>query len=245
MRTKKKRYYYVLDSLHLLETVFYGNAKEVCEFLEGQVAEEQIESAVTTQREFAVGERKHCIIVEDFGKSEREIEAEEKWKQFHEGTKLVYFVSNKGRVKYKRKDTGNEYPSKMVLNKDGVAVVRVQQKQVQVKNLVAKHFSREYAEMLKTVKQPYVGVIDGNPMNCDVSNLEVYSNPKYAKVAKRWKPCALYENGKKVKTYRSLKDAGKDLYYNYQDLAHYFSGDGYIKTIPYDLRLLKSNKVTG
>lgn len=232
----------MLDSTHLLEPVFYGTAKQVCKFLKGQVTENKLQLAIKNQTEFVIGDKTRCIVVEDFEKTKREEKAEEIWHMFKEGEKLVYYVSDQGRVKYKNKATGKESIAKMYVDKQGVAIVRVQKKQVQVKNLVAKHFSREYNEMVKTVKRPVVRVKDGNPLNCNVNNLEFFTNRQLKEVPSYWRKCALYENGERVKTYNSVREAARDLYYNHSDIAHYFDKKAHYKSLPFDLRPIKSRK---
>ena len=109
-------------------------------------------------------------------------------------------------------------------------------KVVQLKNLVAKHFKEnEY----NSTKNPIVMLIDSNPFNCNVNNLKIVSQAERYKTRKSKNSikCALYENGKKVKVFNSLREAGHVLYYDYRDLSKYFAGETYPKYLPFDLRL--------
>lgn len=159
----------------------------------------------------------------------------ENWQLFCESQKNYYYVSDKGRVKYKNKNTKKDAYSKVIL-KDNKAVVRVNQKFVQVKNLVAKNFlSRQY---FKT-ENPVVINIDGDPYNCSLENLQLMPWNEFRKTYTQRKclSCVLYKNGVPVKTFKSLREAGKELFYNAGDISTHFA-KGVPKTLPFDLRLL-------
>lgn len=158
----------------------------------------------------------------------------EKWQLFREGKYHYYYVSDKGRVKYKHKSTKNETYAKVSL-KNGKAVIRVNKNFVQLKNLVAKNFSsRKY----KSAANPIVVNIDGDPFNCDIDNLKIMSLKEFRNTfsQNKDKPCVLYENGKLVKTFKSIREAGKILYYDPGNISAHFN-KGVPKTLPFDLRL--------
>ena len=234
----KREYYFVLNSSHLLEEVFHGTTKQVCKFMQDKVTEKSIKSAVCTQKEFYVNGM-YCVIVEDFEKNKRkrEVPEEELWSLFDEGKKYLYYVSDKGRVKYKNKKTEEEKLMKSQVNERKEASIRANNKTRLVKNLVAKHFSPEYAEIERNGNRPYVRTKGKDPRNCALDNLEVYQSAKVTrKVKQRWRKCALYENGKKVKEYKSVKEAADDLYYDRSCICKYFNGAKYVKSLPFDLR---------
>lgn len=158
----------------------------------------------------------------------------ENWQLFCESQKNYYYVSDKGRVKYKQKSTKNEVFAKIALV-DGKATIRVNKKHVLLKNLVAKNFaSREYK---KTIN-PVVINVDGNPYNCNIENLKIMSLKEFRNTfsQNKDKPCSLYKNGKLVKTFKSIREAGKNLYYDPGDISAHFN-KGVPKTLPFDLRL--------
>lgn len=159
----------------------------------------------------------------------------ENWQLFYESKKNYYYVSDKGRVKYKNKNTKRDAYLKVII-RDNKAVVRVNQKFVQVKNLVAKNFvSREYYK----IENPVVINIDGDPYNCSIENLQLLPWKEFRKTytQKRYLSCVLYENGIPTKTFRSLREAGKELFYNAGDISTHFT-KGVPKKLPFDLRLL-------
>lgn len=159
---------------------------------------------------------------------------EEEWCLFFEGKRYSYYVSNKGRVKYKNKSGKKERFAKMCLM-DGKATIRVNRKHVQLKNLVAKNWmSREY----KKIKNPVVVNVDGDPLNCDVNNLKIITQKEHRNTYKQGKDvrCSLYENGVKVKTFASIRQASKELFYDAGCISSHFK-NGRPATLPFDLRL--------
>lgn len=239
--------YYVLNLNDQLNPVFHGTTKQVCKFLKKQVKESRLQLAVKHQRVFEVNGSK-CIVVEDFeyNSEKKGTEPEEVWQLFQEGEYNLYYVSDEGRVMYKRKSTGKESMAKISLDSHGVAVVRVQGKPVQVKNLVAKYFIPEYEK----TRYPQVFVKDDNPYNCAVSNLRLSSASEERQKEKKGRgriKCALWENGKKVKTYNSIREASRDLYYGYGDISHYFKDSKHkrYKSLPFDLRVVGGRKKSG
>lgn len=159
---------------------------------------------------------------------------EEEWFLFRDGKYHFYYVSNKGRVKYKYKKSKIERIATVSLN-NGKATIRVNRNHIQLKNLVAKIcMSREYNK----VKNPVVINIDGNPLNCDVSNLKIISQKEHRNTytQKNYKKCFLYENGVKVKTFNSIRQASKELFYGASSISNHFK-HGRPAVLPFDLRL--------
>ena len=233
-----REYYYVLDNRHLLNEVFYGTTKQVCKFLKNQVTENNIKRAVKNQNEFMVDGRQ-CIIVEDFEKNKGNSndDDEEIWRLFDEGKKCAYYVSDQGRVKRKRKCDDKEFAVEPWVNGRNEAIVTTNGKTRQLKNLVAKYFLPEYEEMMKETTKPLVRVKGKDPTNCTANNLVVYRQPKTTRKSKqRWRKCALYEDGVKVKEYSSAKEAAEDLVYDRSDICKYFNGVKHVKSLPFDLR---------
>lgn len=97
---------------------------------------------------------------------------------------------------------------------DDIWYVKLGNRDYCCKNLVAQLFIREYKSgdtvMLKD---------DRNPKNVSVENLIVIDKAKYARMTgpmSRSKKVALYEDGKRIRTFRSAREAGRKCFCSYQ-----------------------------
>ena len=101
-------------------------------------------------------------------------------------------------------------------SKRGKATVKVNQCEYTLKNLVALHFIKGY----KTGTP--VEVIDGNPFNCSVENLRVYTYQEHGRrtghLSRSRKVTA---NGVE---YRSVRACARALHASYQTVLDYMSG---------------------
>ncbi|MCL2531573.1 MAG: hypothetical protein FWE40_05400 [Oscillospiraceae bacterium] len=101
--------------------------------------------------------------------------------------------------------------------KRGHAVVKINGKEFTLKNLVAAKFHKDY------FAGAYVEVIDGNPFNCRVQNLRIYSQSEHGKrTGYRSGSQPVVVDGVK---YRSVRAAAKALHCSYQTLLDYINGD--------------------
>ncbi len=90
----------------------------------------------------------------------------EKWKLALESKKMLYYVSDKGRVKSINKISKKERILKFGDNGDKYSFIKVKGKNHRVHRLVAKPF------IPNPDNKPMVNHIDGNRKNNDVKNLE-------------------------------------------------------------------------
>jgi hypothetical protein len=126
-----------------------------------------------------------------------------------------YQVLEDGSVVKTSKASYEESRAKPFL-RDGMATVKINNKDYRLKNLVAKHFIPGW------LKGDYVEVIDGNPFNCRVGNLRIY------KRAEHGKRTGHKSRGQKVLAdgieHRSVRECAKALYVSYQTLFDYMNG---------------------
>lgn len=101
--------------------------------------------------------------------------------------------------------------------KRGHAVVKINGKEHTLKNLVASKFIESYR------KGDYVEVIDGDPFNCHVRNLRLYSQAEHGRrTGYRSSSQPVIVNGVE---YRSIRECAKALHVSYQTVLDYLSGD--------------------
>lgn len=115
--------------------------------------------------------------------------------------------------------------------KDDDLYVKIENKAVKVKSLVAremcpKYNSQQYSVVLK----------DGNPKNCDWYNIEIFTKQELGK-----KTGILAGKNKKVsingKVYESVRVAAKELFVSYQTLLDYLSGKVNKSVIPKNIKI--------
>jgi len=85
-----------------------------------------------------------------------------------------------------------------------------------LKNLVAKHFVKGYRV------GDFVECIDGNPFNCKVANLRIYTHSEHGKRT-GWQSRSQAVVVGDVE-YRSVREAAKALHVSYQTLLDYMGG---------------------
>lgn len=100
--------------------------------------------------------------------------------------------------------------------KRGMAVVKINQKEYTLKNLVARHFVDGYRD------GDYVEVVNGDPFNCAAKNLRLYSKAEHGKRSGyRSRSQKIAANGIE---YRSVRECAKALHCSYQTVLDYMNG---------------------
>ena len=100
--------------------------------------------------------------------------------------------------------------------KRGRATVKMANKEITLKNLVAKHFVKGYR------KGAYVETVDGDPFNCAASNLRLYTKSEHGKRSGyKSKAQKVVANGIE---YRSVRQAAQALHVSYQTPLDYMAG---------------------
>ena len=171
----------------------------------------------------------------------RYVLVEEEFKDFYdkfedvkiaESPRGIYYASRKGEVyiiynksKTKKVMAKTKHPCK------NYVVVKIRHTNYALKNLIAKAFI-EGTETDDIVSQK-----NGNIYDCSVDNLVVTKrsvhNGKLGEVANA-KPVGLFENGKMVKQWTSLRKCAKDMYVSSVCIADYCNGK--VKKPMFDVR---------
>ena len=137
------------------------------------------------------------------------------WNRICSGKIFDYYVGDDGSLFRRAKGNGVEQ-SVAVYLKGGHATVKVYGREYRVKNLVARFHIRghRYGD--------YVECIDGNPLNCDVRNLRLYTHSEHGKRT-GWKSSSQGVSVDGIQ-YRSIRQAAKSLYVSHQTLYDYMRG---------------------
>jgi hypothetical protein len=126
-----------------------------------------------------------------------------------ESNKYLYYVTDDGGVIKKCKSNGRETAAKAYL-KNNMATVKANCKEYTLKNLVAKHYCRNY------VPGAYIETKNGNPFDCAARNLRVYTKSEHGRrTGYKSKSRPITINGKR---YRSVRQAAKTLPCSYQTI---------------------------
>ena len=151
---------------------------------------------------------------------------------FLESNYRLWYVTNYGNVYSVYKSTRKIKYIKKRKDSHGELIVHVNGKNFQIKTLVAKYFSRKWKDGC------FVKVLDGNKENLKIDNLDIIDRKSYFKKLQNkrvCKPVGLFENGKLLKSWNSIGDCAKDLFYDKSNLAKVLR-----ENIPfeYDIRYL-------
>ena len=132
-----------------------------------------------------------------------------------EGQVYYYGIFENGKVIKTLKSTYAE-TSVAVFLKRGNATVKIANKDHTVKKLVAKAFIANYRP------GDYLEVIDGDPFNCHINNIRIYSKSEHGKrTGHKSSRCqAVRVNGEH---YRSIRTAAKAINVSYQTLLDYIA----------------------
>lgn len=172
----------------------------------------------------------YVLVEEEFVDHQEYAEA-----KFFDGIHNDYYVNTKGEIFAVSHATGKKkFLKKRIYN--NCAYVKVSGKgQVQVKNLVARHF-------LKTKPHQVVMNENGNLYDCRVKNLVILSKQECGKLTggKNNKPVGLYDNRKIVKRWKSAKECAAALYCSDHTIRNICNK--VTKKPMYDLRWLKNGR---
>ena len=137
------------------------------------------------------------------------------WERCASGKIFDYYVGNDGSVFRRAKGNGSEQSVAVFLIR-GHATVKLNGRERKVKNLVARHHMRGYRY------GSYVECIDGDPLNCSVENLRIYTKSEHGKRTGHLSSSTpISVDGI---AYRSIREAAKELYVSYQTLLDYMGG---------------------
>jgi hypothetical protein len=138
------------------------------------------------------------------------------WSRICSGIIYDYAVCEDGRVIKCSRVHSVESAVKPYLHR-GAATVRVNGKMFTLKNLVARHFIRGYHAGAP------VECIDGNPFNCRVKNLRVYTMREHGQRTggRNSRARKVVANGVE---YRSVRECAKALFVSYQTVLDYIDG---------------------
>ena len=132
-----------------------------------------------------------------------------------EGKMFYYGIFENGKIIKTLKSTYAE-TSVSVYLKRGHATVKIANKEHTVKNLVAKAFIPNYKP------GDYVEVINGDPFDCHINNIRIYSKSEHGKrTGHKSSSLPVIVNGLH---YRSIRTAAKSLHVSYQTLLDYMAG---------------------
>ena len=96
------------------------------------------------------------------------------WERCASGKVFDYYVGDNGSFFRRAKGNKVEQPVAVYI-KSGHATVKINRREQRVKNLVARHHMRGHRY------GTYVECIDGNPLNCNVNNLRMYSKNEHGR----------------------------------------------------------------
>lgn len=157
--------------------------------------------------------RDRYVLVEDDTRSESEevsllvteTETGKRYYAMNSGSFYVIYKSGKKKVLegYTKRRRGND-----------IWYVKLGNRDYCCKNLMAHLFIREYKNGDTVILKN-----DSNPRNVSVDNLIVIDKAKYARMTgpmSRSKKVALYENGKRIRTFKSAREAGRKCFCSYQ-----------------------------
>lgn len=134
------------------------------------------------------------------------------WHLIYESPKgKLYYIHTSGNVGVVYKN-GQERLLKGYLRKNKDLVVKIGNKPVKIKNLVAKEIFENYTEGIDCIK-----LLDGNPRNCDCYNMKIFTKQELG-----MRTGSLHNKGKKIMidgvTYPSIRKAAKANFVSYQTL---------------------------
>jgi hypothetical protein len=151
------------------------------------------------------------------------------WSRICVGKQYIYSVREDGKVMRCDSSYHSERYVAVYL-KHGHATVKINNREHRLKNLVAKHFLSGW------VFGSPVECIDGNPLNCNVRNLRIYSKKEHG-IKNGWKSRSqpVIINGVE---YRSIREGAKAIYTSYQTISDYINGNVKKSCLDgYDIRL--------
>ena len=138
------------------------------------------------------------------------------WSRIGSGKMYEYAVCEDGSVVKCSRVHYSETEVKPYLRR-GAVVVKVNGRELLLKNLVAQHFLKGYRNGM------LVECIDSDPFNCCVGNLRTYTMQEHGQRT-GWRSGRSQRVVADGVEYRSLRECAKSLYVSYQTLADYLDG---------------------
>jgi len=137
------------------------------------------------------------------------------WSKVDEGINIIYYVGDNGQCIKRSHKLKRESFVKPHLHSTGHVQVKINGVDYRLKNLVAQHYIKEWKPGV------YVECIDGDPFNCNVKNLRLYTQSEHGKrTAPQNKSRAVVIQGRK---YKSVRQAARMNYVSYQTLLDYLT----------------------
>ena len=140
---------------------------------------------------------------------------EEYYRLFDESKNKLWYISNRGNVISKFKNTGEEHRIALGFDARGNVSFRANRKTHTLKNIVAKYFLKGWEPKCS------VSLIDSNqPVTAD--NLKITSKKERFRKLQHDRNCIkveLLENEKPIKTWNSITECAKEMYYDPSTLA--------------------------
>ena len=132
-----------------------------------------------------------------------------------EGKMFYYSVREDGAVIKTSKIRFKESRARPYIRR-GMAAVKINNRDYTLKNLVAEHFIEEYK------KGDYVEAADGDPFNCAVGNLRIYTQKEHGeRTGFRSRSHKIIADGVE---YRSVRECARALFVSYQTVLDFLGG---------------------
>lgn len=130
--------------------------------------------------------------------------------------RIIYWASEQGYITRTFRKSLKEHYVKPYI-KDGKATVKINGKEIVLKNLIARLFNKEYKEGDSVI------CIDGDLWNCTAVNLKVYKKRELGKRTGWMSKSKAVLVGEGLE-FRSVRAAAKHLFCSYQTLLDYLNG---------------------